>query len=161
MRVWRLKLAPGEESPVHRHDLDHLLIQVRGDRIAVIPEPDSEGPFREELAADVVPGAVVHVRRGGVERARNVGNEPYLEMIVELKHAESRTQGAPAGSVTKARTPWILGLKSAKHRRAPGVIQRQKGGPGQWARTASAGKIQEPCGGGATPRGAPGARHTA
>ena len=85
VRVWRLKLAPGEESPVHRHELDHLLIQIRGDRIAVIPEPDSEGPFTEELAADVVPGAVVHVRRGGVERARNVGNEPYLEVIVELK----------------------------------------------------------------------------
>ncbi len=97
VRVWRLKLAPGEESAVHRHDLDHLLIQVRGDRIAVIPEPDSEGPFREELAADVVPGAVVHVRRGGVERARNVGNEPYLEMIVELKHSSSSTQEAPSG----------------------------------------------------------------
>jgi beta-alanine degradation protein BauB len=97
VRVWRLKLAPGEESAVHRHDLDHLLIQVCGDRIAVIPEPDSEGPFREELAADVVPGAVVHVRRGGVERARNVGNEPYLEMIVELKHSSSSPPEAPAG----------------------------------------------------------------
>ena len=85
VRVWRLKLAPGEESPVHRHELDHLLIQVSGDRIAVVPEPDSEGPFREVLEADVVPGAVVHVRRGGVERARNVGVQPYLEMIVELK----------------------------------------------------------------------------
>jgi predicted metal-dependent enzyme (double-stranded beta helix superfamily) len=85
VRVWRLTLAPGEESPIHRHDLDHLLIQVRGDRIAVIPEPDTQGPFTEELAADVVPGAVVHVRRGGVERARNVGNDAYLEIIVELK----------------------------------------------------------------------------
>lgn len=85
VRVWRLKLAPGEESPVHRHELDHLLIQVSGDRIAVVPEPDSEGPFREILEADVVPGAVVHVRRGGIERACNVGSQPYLEMIVELK----------------------------------------------------------------------------
>jgi hypothetical protein len=85
VRVWRLTLAPGEESPIHRHDLDHLLIQVRGDRIAVIPEPDTQGPFTEELAADVVPGAVVHVQRGGVERARNVGNDAYLEIIVELK----------------------------------------------------------------------------
>ena len=87
VRVWRLKLAPGEESPVHRHELDHLLIQVSGDRIAVIPEPDSEGPFREMLEADVVPGAVVHVKRGGIERARNVGSQQYLEMIVELKVA--------------------------------------------------------------------------
>jgi hypothetical protein len=87
VRVWQLKLAPGEESAVHRHDLDHLLIQVAGDRIAVIPEPDTQGPYKEELAADVVPGAVVPVRRGGVERARNVGTEPYLEVIVELKRS--------------------------------------------------------------------------
>jgi hypothetical protein len=86
VRVWRLKLAPGQESAIHRHELDHLLIQVAGDRIAVIPEPDTEGPYTEELAAEVVPGAVVHVAGGGVERAHNVGDKDYLEIIVELKH---------------------------------------------------------------------------
>ena len=85
VRVWRLKLAAGEQSPIHRHELDHLLIQVSGDRIAVIPEPDTQGPFTEELAADVVPGAVVHVDKGGIERAHNVGEKEYLEIIVELK----------------------------------------------------------------------------
>jgi len=85
VRVWVLRLAPGEESAVHRHTLDHLLIQVTGDRIAVIPEPDTAGPYRQPLAADVVPGAVVAVRKGGVERAHNVGSQPYLEVIVELK----------------------------------------------------------------------------
>lgn len=85
VRVWRLALAPGEDSPIHRHELDHLLVQVSGDRIAVIPESDTEGPYTDILEADVVPGAVVHVRRGGVERARNVGMQPYLEVIVELK----------------------------------------------------------------------------
>lgn len=90
VRVWTLKLAPGEDSPVHRHELDHLLIQVGGDRIAVLPEPDTQGPYREVLEADVVPGAVVHVSRGGIERARNVGSAPYLEVIVELKDVEER-----------------------------------------------------------------------
>lgn len=85
VRVWRLRLGPGEESAIHRHELDHLLVQVSGDHIAVIPEPDTEGPYTEVLEADVVPGAVVHVRRGGVERARNVGTVPYLEVIVEIK----------------------------------------------------------------------------
>jgi beta-alanine degradation protein BauB len=85
VRVWQLRLAPGEDSPTHRHELDHLLIQVAGDRIAVIPEPDSDGPYREYLEADVVPGAIVHVARGGVETARNVGRQGYLEVIVELK----------------------------------------------------------------------------
>lgn len=85
VRAWELRLAPGEESAVHRHELDHLLIQVSGDRVAVIPEADSEGPYREYLEADVVPGAAVFVRRGGVETARNVGAEPYNEVIIELK----------------------------------------------------------------------------
>ena len=85
VRVWQLKLAPGEESAVHRHDLDHLLIQVKGDRIAVVPEPDSQGPFRDYMEADVIPGAVVAVDRGGIEVARNVGQQGYLEIIVELK----------------------------------------------------------------------------
>ena len=85
VRVWQVRLAPGEEGAVHRHALDHLLIQVAGDRIAVVPEPDSAGPFRHYLEADVIPGAVVRVARGGVERARNVGTQPYLEVVVELK----------------------------------------------------------------------------
>jgi hypothetical protein len=87
VRVWQVRLAPGEQGAVHRHDLDHLLVQIAGDRIAVIPEPDSEGPYRDYLEADVVPGAVVAVRRGGVESARNVGRLPYLEVVVELKDA--------------------------------------------------------------------------
>jgi hypothetical protein len=85
VRVWQVRLQPGETGAVHRHELDHLLIQVAGDRIAVIPEPDSKGPYREYLEADVIPGAVVEVARGGVEAAQNVGAEPYLEVIVELK----------------------------------------------------------------------------
>ena len=85
VRVWQVRLAPGEQGPVHSHDLDHLLVQVAGDRIAVVPEPDTRGPYRDYLEADVVPGAVVHVPRGGVESARNVGSRPYLEIVVELK----------------------------------------------------------------------------
>jgi hypothetical protein len=85
VRVWEVRLDPGQDGDPHRHELDHLLVQVAGDRIAVVPEPDSEGPFRQYLEADVVPGAVVLVRRGGVETARNVGRQPYVEVIVELK----------------------------------------------------------------------------
>ena len=85
VRAWELRLAPGEESAAHRHELDHLLIQVSGDRVAVIPEPDSEGPYREYLEADVIPGATVFVRRGGIETARNIGTQPYSEVIIELK----------------------------------------------------------------------------
>jgi hypothetical protein len=85
VRVWVLSLAPGERSAIHCHDLDHLLIQVKGDRIAVAPEPDTKSPFREYFEADVIPGMVTHVPKGGIEAAVNTGAEPYYEVIVELK----------------------------------------------------------------------------
>jgi hypothetical protein len=85
VRVWTLKLEPGEDSPLHRHELDHLLIQIGGDRIAVVPEPDTQSPYRETFAADVIPGMVTYVPRGGVETARNVGAAKYHEVIIELK----------------------------------------------------------------------------
>ena len=85
VRIWELRLAPGEESAIHRHELPHVLVQIAGDRIAVVPESDSEGPYRHYFAADVIPGAAVFVAPGGVETARNEGERPYLEVIVELK----------------------------------------------------------------------------
>ncbi|MFF7247151.1 hypothetical protein ACFZBU_24980 [Embleya sp. NPDC008237] len=85
VRIWELELAPGARSDAHRHDLDYYLIQIAGDRIAVEPEPDSRGEYREYFAADVVPGVVVPMRRGGVETAVNVGEQRYHEIIVELK----------------------------------------------------------------------------
>lgn len=85
VRTWELRLAPGEESAIHRHELDHLLIQLSGDRVAVIPESDTDGPYKDYLEAEVIPGMTVFVERGGVETARNVGNQPYREIIIELK----------------------------------------------------------------------------
>lgn len=85
VRVWVLALAPGERSAVHRHDHDHLLVQVKGDRIAVEPEPDTRGPYRDHFEAGVVPGMVTFVPAGGIETAVNTGAEPYYEVIVELK----------------------------------------------------------------------------
>ena len=85
VRVWVLRLAPGERSDVHQHELDHLLIQVKGDRIAVAPEPDTQSPYREYMEADVIPGMVTFVPKGGIETAVNCGDDAYYEVIVELK----------------------------------------------------------------------------
>jgi hypothetical protein len=85
VRVWVLDLAPGERSAIHRHDHDHLLIQVKGDRIAVDPEPDTQSPYRDYFEAAVIPGMVTHVPKGGIETAVNTGDAPYYEIIVELK----------------------------------------------------------------------------
>ncbi len=79
---------------MHRHDHDHLLIQVRGDRIAVEPEPDTASPYREFFEAAVIPGMVTHVPKGGIETAVNTGAEPYYEIIVELTNAVDYRSGA-------------------------------------------------------------------
>ena len=85
VRVWVLSLAPGESSAIHRHDVDHLLIQVKGDRVAVAPEPDTASPYRDYMEADVIPGMVTFVPAGGIEAAVNCGDDAYYEIIVELK----------------------------------------------------------------------------
>jgi predicted metal-dependent enzyme (double-stranded beta helix superfamily) len=85
VRIWEMRLAPGERSAVHRHDLDYILVLLEGDRIAAEPETDTEGPVTERLEADVVPGATVYLTRGGVETAVNTGRQPYREIIIELK----------------------------------------------------------------------------
>ena len=85
VRIWEMRMPPGEIGPPHRHDLDHILVQISGDRMAVVPEPDSEGPYREYLEADVAPGRFFYITRGGVERAKNVGRVAYHEILIELK----------------------------------------------------------------------------
>ena len=41
VRVWELQLEPGEESDLHEHTLDYVLVQVAGDRVAGVFEADS------------------------------------------------------------------------------------------------------------------------
>ena len=85
VRIWEMRLPPGERGPVHEHDLDHILIQIAGDRMAVVPEPDTKGVYNEYLEADVEPGQYFYVEKGGIEAALNVGRETYYELVVELK----------------------------------------------------------------------------
>jgi hypothetical protein len=85
VKVWEMALEPGEESAVHRHELDYVMVQVDGDRMAGVSEPDSEGPYPGYIEGDVAPGNVLSAKRGGIETARNVGKKAFYEIIVELK----------------------------------------------------------------------------
>ncbi len=80
-----MELAPGASSDTHRHDVDYVLVQIEGDRIAATPEPDTQGAFTEYLEADVVSGKARYIRRGGIETAINVGRRRYREILIELK----------------------------------------------------------------------------
>jgi predicted metal-dependent enzyme (double-stranded beta helix superfamily) len=85
VRIWEMDLAPGERSATHRHAVDYVLVQIEGDRIAAMPEPDTAGSFRDYVEADVAPGKVRFIARGGIETAINVGARRYREILIELK----------------------------------------------------------------------------
>jgi hypothetical protein len=85
VRIWEMRLDSGETGPLHRHDLDYVLVQIEGDRMAVVPDASTGGEYNEYMEADVIPGQHFWIPKGGVERARNVGQETYREILVELK----------------------------------------------------------------------------
>jgi hypothetical protein len=85
VKVWEMSLEPGQESAVHHHQLDYVMIQVDGDRMAGVPEPDSAGPYPDYVEGEVSRGNVLTAKSGGIETARNVGKKPFYEIIVELK----------------------------------------------------------------------------
>ena len=89
IRVWEMRLAPGEASPVHEHKLDYVMIQIAGDKMAADFEPDSKDPWGGaelgRVEGDVANGNVLFATRGGKEKAINTGDDPFYEIIVELK----------------------------------------------------------------------------
>ena len=85
VRIWEMDLAPGARSATHRHDVDYVLVQVEGDRIAAEPEPYTAGPFRTYVEGQVAPGRARYIPRGGIETAVNVGQRRYREILIELK----------------------------------------------------------------------------
>ena len=87
VRVWEMRLEPGGESDLHRHDQDYVMIQISGDKMAARFEPDSGGSWGSlgYVEGDVAPGNVIWGDRGGIETAVNVGKEPFYEIVVELK----------------------------------------------------------------------------
>jgi hypothetical protein len=60
-------------------------VQIEGDRIAAVPEPDSAGKYKDYIEAEATPGKVTYLRRGGIETAVNVGTRRYREILIELK----------------------------------------------------------------------------
>jgi hypothetical protein len=85
VRIWEMDLPPGARSATHRHDLDYVLVQIEGDRIAAEPESDTGGTFRTYMEAEVAPGKARFLARGGIETAVNVGRQRYREILIELK----------------------------------------------------------------------------
>ena len=102
IRVWELKLEPGQSSDLHHHQHDYLMVQIEGDKIAAQFEKDSTGTFAgaDQLEGPVSPGMAIFAEAGGRETAVNTGTETFREIIVELKDTAEKaaqpTQEGPA-----------------------------------------------------------------
>ena len=91
VRVWELRLEPGQRSDRHHHEHDYVMVQLAGDLVAAEFEPDSEDAFGgaslpdRTITGPVSAGTVVWGSAGGKETAVNVGTETFREIVVELK----------------------------------------------------------------------------
>jgi predicted metal-dependent enzyme (double-stranded beta helix superfamily) len=88
VRVWEMRLAPGQHSDLHHHKLDYLIVQLAGDKVGADVEPGSQDAFAlagKRLSSTVRPGLVLYLPPGGLERAVNTGLREYHEVLIELK----------------------------------------------------------------------------
>jgi len=81
VKVWEMRLAPGDASDLHRHDLPYFFVVIEGESI----DADFEGG--KSIRIPVEPGKVIFVPPGNTETAVNRSSVPYYEILVELKTA--------------------------------------------------------------------------
>ena len=83
VRIWEMKLEPGDHSDLHHHSLDYYLVVFSGDLVAGVSPKDS--PMDMFVGKIPPQGNTVRVPKGGTEWAVNVGKKTYHEILIELK----------------------------------------------------------------------------
>src|SRR5262245_38232039 len=82
VRVWDLRLAPGEQTEFHRHSTDFLYVVIGDGELQTLFADGTADSPREMKDGDVrfrdVPDESVHA-------AKNVGRTPWRNIVVELK----------------------------------------------------------------------------
>lgn len=79
VRVWEMRLEPGEASDFHEHRLPYVLCIVEGESI------DADFEDGRSVRIPVAPGQVYFIEPGGRETAVNRSAVPFREILVELK----------------------------------------------------------------------------
>ncbi len=82
VRIREMKPTSGDPGSARRHQLDHILIRISGDRIAVLPEADTPECLQQPI---FFPGISSFLEKGGIESARNVGKQNFHEILFELR----------------------------------------------------------------------------
>jgi len=98
VRVWSLELAPGEQSPFHRHDLDYVYAYVTPSKLAYMGEPG-----RVERVHEYGDGYVrfTSVGDGIQHQIRNVSDTVHRQVLVELKGSHGQAPTTDNGRLTE------------------------------------------------------------
>lgn len=93
VRMWSMELAPGEFSPLHRHDLDYVIVYVTPSRISLLRADEVQ------TTEDFDDGYVqyIHVEGSIVHQIRNENTIRHRQIIVELKVTNGDSQTADNG----------------------------------------------------------------
>lgn len=109
VRVWEMRLAPGERSDRHRHDLPYVLCVLEGSRV----DAEIERVGRVEIPVQT--GSVFFVPPGATETAINASGQPFREILIELKET-----GSGGAKFATANVPAPPSLASAAARTTGG-----------------------------------------
>ena len=82
VRVWDLRLAPGESTPLHCHLSDYLYVVIGDGSLQTVHADGRRDPPRAMHDGDVrfraVDGESIHA-------ALNAGDSPWRNIVIELK----------------------------------------------------------------------------
>jgi quercetin dioxygenase-like cupin family protein len=82
VRVWDLRLAPGESTGLHRHTTDFLYVVIGDGTLQTVFPDGTREPPRDMRDGDV---RFRDVADETVHAAANVGDSPWRNIVVELK----------------------------------------------------------------------------
>lgn len=79
VRVWTFSVGPGGLKPMHRHELDYVIVPLSGGKVEITT---IEG--RARIGEDKV-GEIIWQDAGETHQLRNLSDFPYRNILVELK----------------------------------------------------------------------------
>jgi len=79
VRVWSLRLEPGERQPLHRHDLPYIVIPITEGR------NEMRWPDQRVVHTDEKPGQALWRLPGVPHELVNTSDFTYRNVLVELK----------------------------------------------------------------------------
>jgi quercetin dioxygenase-like cupin family protein len=82
VRVWDLRLEPGQSTGLHRHTCDYLYVVIGDGRLRA---RDADGKARPAMEMKDGEVRFREIQGEDVHEAVNVGDGPWRNIIVELK----------------------------------------------------------------------------